>query len=347
MTRVLTLPLTLLALLMAHGVIADDATAAESERYNEPTLGIRVISSETTIEEQPMISGGSIRDGAMHWNVEMGEPLAEDSFALIEVEFRNLLEEDRQVEWKDFKIRSGGGRTIERPWGFRDDQNAYWPYDSFPLSGNRASTRRLLLAVERDAAVLHIRYRDEEPIAVNLANSTVPEESAPHVAARDPDATVTPRDVHTDGRLTIKLDKVTRSGQYPEDWRQPGQRYRKPQDGHDYVCVHFTVKQIEHVHVVCFGGRDDEKSILSGKSGTEYPLIVWNAKGVRFLEPDDMSSAAEFVEGATGLMIFECPKEDDLESFSFVYYFKNDMEDEVRKAGKIDIWGLSLLDDNE
>lgn len=50
--------------------------------YAEPTLAITVISSETTIEEQPVISGGSIRDGVLHWNVEMLEPLAGDSFAL-------------------------------------------------------------------------------------------------------------------------------------------------------------------------------------------------------------------------------------------------------------------------
>lgn len=97
---------------------------------------------------------------------------------LFEVEFRNLLSEERQVEfWKDFEIRSGGGRTIERPMVFRYDYNAYWTYSSFTitLSGNQVTTRRLLLAVERDAALLHIRYKDAELLTVDLTRSAVPE----------------------------------------------------------------------------------------------------------------------------------------------------------------------------
>lgn len=324
---ILILSLVLSALVVPPWLPAANVPGSDSERYNEPTLAITINSGETTTEEQPMAKGASIRDGAMHWNVEMGVPLEGDSFTLIEVEFRNLKAEERKVEWKDFEFRSGGGRIIERPWGFRDDINAYWPYDSFTLSANQASMRKLLFAVERDAAVLHIRYKEEKPVIVDMARTTM--------------------DEYTDGRLTIRLDKIARSDQFPEDWRQPGQRYRKPQDGHDYVFVHFTVKNIAQGHVVCFYGRGDEKSILSGKSGTEYPLIEWHARGIRFLEPDDVRSGHKFVEGATGLKIFECPKEEEPANLSLLYIFSEDQGGEVRHEGNIDILVLPQINGNE
>lgn len=145
------------------------------------------------------------------------------------------------------------------------------------------------------------------------------------------------QNVYENGRLGVILDKVERTDAYPSEWRTPGYRYLPPKDGHDYIVVHFTFEKIRNVHVVSLGGKEDEKSFLFNIQGRKYKLSTWNTKGWKYLYPDKLTSPAELIKGATGILIFEIPKNAQPAELSFIYYFKETWDDTDKQGAKIDI----------
>ena len=144
--------------------------------------------------------------------------------------------------------------------------------------------------------------------------------------------------VYEDGRIGVILEKIERSVEYPSEWRVAGNRYLPPKEGHDYIIVHFTIEIIKNIHVVGFGGRGDEMSILYDAKGKKYKLATWNSKGWKYIDPDKgFKSPIELVQGAKGIMIFVFPKQEQPSELSFLYYFKETWEDKHRRAGKIKI----------
>lgn len=144
--------------------------------------------------------------------------------------------------------------------------------------------------------------------------------------------------VYEDGRIGVILDKIERADDYPSEWKVAGARYLPPKEGHDYVVVYFTLEIIKNIHVVSFGGRGDELSILYDAKGKKYKLATWNSKGWKHIDPDKgFKSPIELVQGAKGIMIFVFPKQEQPSELSFLYYFKETWEDKHKRAGKIKI----------
>jgi len=143
--------------------------------------------------------------------------------------------------------------------------------------------------------------------------------------------------IFEDGHIGIKLDKIEKADSYPSELKVPGQRYPSPREGYAYVVVYFTIEFIRDIHVVSFGGRDEEKSVLHNGNGKQYGLFTWNARGWEFLDPGSLASPSRLVEGATGILIFEIPAQENLAKLSFVYYFKESWDDEQRQKGEFNI----------
>ena len=157
--------------------------------------------------------------------------------------------------------------------------------------------------------------------------------------------------IYEDERIIIIMDSIERTNDFP-DIRKPDavylvdelqryfsplQRNPSPEDGYDYFIVHFTIDKIRDIHVVGFGGRDDEKSILHCDKGMRHNLIAWHAQGVEYLNPKDISSPFKLVEGAKGIMIYEIPNQEYPTELSFVYYFKETWDDEYSQKGEVNI----------
>lgn len=110
-----------------------------------------------------------------------------------------------------------------------------------------------------------------------------------------------------------------------------------PEEGYEFVWIQIAITQIKNVHLVSFGGRGDELSSLSDTDGHNYKLHSWQAKGLNFSDPNDMTSPIEFVEGARCFLLFEVPKNHESAHINFVYYYKDKLTDNSKKAGEIDI----------
>jgi len=143
--------------------------------------------------------------------------------------------------------------------------------------------------------------------------------------------------IFEDDHIGIKLDKIEKADTYPSEWKVPGQRYPSPREDYVYLVVYFKIELIRDIHVVSFGGRNEEKSVLHNGNGKQYGLFTWNAKGWEFLDPGSLSSPSELVKGATGIMIFEIPAQENPAELSFVYYFKETWDDEQRQKGELNI----------
>ena len=143
--------------------------------------------------------------------------------------------------------------------------------------------------------------------------------------------------VYEDGRIGVILEKIERTVEYPAEWRVAGNLYFPPKKGHDYVVVYFTIEIIKNIHIVSFGGRGDEVSILHSANGEEYKLATWNSKGWKYQDPSNIRSPSELVRGAEGIMLFVFPKQEQFTQLSFLYYFKETWEDKHKRAGKINI----------
>jgi hypothetical protein len=143
-----------------------------------------------------------------------------------------------------------------------------------------------------------------------------------------------------DDSIGIVLDTLERTDDYPSELKGPGDRISLPKEGHDFVVIYLTITRIEKIHMVSLGGRGQEQSTLYDAKGHSYKLSTWHVKGVKILDPHDITSPKEFIEGAKGYLIFEIPKHEKPAKLTFVYYFKESWEDKSTKRGQIDIKNL-------
>ena len=158
--------------------------------------------------------------------------------------------------------------------------------------------------------------------------------------APTPTPTPTPKQVEaSDGRVTIILDKVERADVLPPDIVEALSAGKSPTpiEGCDFVCVYLTIARIENVHMVNPLGYGDERPALLDAEGHQYKLEDGQVRGIKYLDPHDIRSPCEAVEGATGFLVFEVPKHERPAKLSFVYSFKETWEEESAKRGQIDI----------
>lgn len=153
--------------------------------------------------------------------------------------------------------------------------------------------------------------------------------------------TTTPKQIEaSDGQVTIILDRLERSEVMPPDIVEMlpvGYPPRKvPTGGCDVVCIYLTISRIENIHLVQLG-YEDEKPVLLDVQGREYKPVNVLMLGMRFLDPKNVDSPYEFVEGATVSLVFEVPKYKKPAKFSFVYSFKETLEEKSAQRSQIDI----------
>ncbi len=144
--------------------------------------------------------------------------------------------------------------------------------------------------------------------------------------------------VGEDERITIKVDSVIITDEWPSEMRQAGAQHPPPKEDYDFVIVYFTLEKINNIHVTGYGGRGDEMSILHDTKGEQFNIYNWTTKGVRFIDPDKgLSSPSELVEGGKSIMMFEFPEKEQPSEFSLIYYFKESWEEEKSQSSKINI----------
>lgn len=150
------------------------------------------------------------------------------------------------------------------------------------------------------------------------------------------DKTQGPDTVWEDERVCLTLDGLERTDTYPSDLKNPGERYRPPKEDHDFVVLRLSFARIENVHVTGLGGRGDEKPALYDVEDRSYKPATWKVQGGMFLDPGDLASPFELVEGAKAFLVFEFPEKEKPTRLEFIYHFKETWEGE-RKAGRVDI----------
>lgn len=172
-----------------------------------------------------------------------------------------------------------------------------------------------------------------------------------------PRSTFTPTPVPTtiwsDGRLGIRIDKVTRTDNLPSDiakdqtivavWDPLAtpKPLPTPRYGNEFVSVYLTFVQIEYIHIVSpFVGYAQEESSLYDTKNREYETVLRQFNGIRFLDPHDITSPCELVEGATGYLVFEMPKNEKASKLRLPYSYKESWEQTSPSRGVIEI-GLS------
>jgi hypothetical protein len=156
-----------------------------------------------------------------------------------------------------------------------------------------------------------------------------------------PTPTPTPA-VWSDGRIEIILDQVERTQVLPPDvveiiYTSPPEELPTPAEGHDYVCVYLTIAHIENVHVVDALGHGDERATLRDAEGLSYELALGGVRGIEFLDPHHFTGGYEVVEGATDILVFELPVDKRPASLTFVYSFKETLEQATPERGQVDI----------
>lgn len=162
-----------------------------------------------------------------------------------------------------------------------------------------------------------------------------------HAVEEIPTSTLQEGKLWEDIRIGIIVNKVEKAVVLsPEITEELGlflKEMPKPAKGNDLVYIQLTIVKIKNVHVISMGGRGDEKSFLTDAEGHKYSLNFCGVKGVEFLDPSDISSPYEFIEGSRCFLLFEMPKRKEPANLTFVYYFKEAWEDALSKKGQIDI----------
>jgi hypothetical protein len=144
--------------------------------------------------------------------------------------------------------------------------------------------------------------------------------------------------IYKDDHIGIKLDQVEKTETYPSELKSPGQRSPVLEEGYNYVIVKFTIETINNIHVVSFGGRDVEKSVMFDDRGEAHNLRAWNSDGWKYKDPEKgLASPAEIAQGSKSLMVFEIPVNSYFKELEFVYYFKESWDDEQKQKGKLNI----------
>jgi len=142
--------------------------------------------------------------------------------------------------------------------------------------------------------------------------------------------------VWEDGRISIKIDKIERSGSYPKVFRMPGRKYKPPKKGNEYLTIHFTVIRVENVFLGMPNPSDPNNPILIDSEGNEYTLTNMQYKGVKYI--DGFTGNKYYIaEGAKGIFMFVFPKKGRLKTLKFYYTHWKSWESRVIKYGLIDI----------
>lgn len=148
-----------------------------------------------------------------------------------------------------------------------------------------------------------------------------------------------------DDNFGITLDKVERTDVYPVELKGPGYNeakfpsdgISKPKEGWDFVVIYFTISHIENTHIVGFGSLNQEHSILYDANGHKYEVSEWKVRGMQFSDLSDIRSPRECIEGAKGYLIFKMPQTEKPDNLSFVYYSKDNLDDESANKNQLEI----------
>jgi hypothetical protein len=136
-----------------------------------------------------------------------------------------------------------------------------------------------------------------------------------------------------DGRIGISVAEVEIARDLPDD-------YGLPTSSNDamYASIHLTVTQIEQVHITELGGYEKENSILYDDEGQSYDLVYSTFSGIRFLNPNDIRSPYEFIEGANGVLIYEIPEDREPATLDLIYTYQENWDDDSsKKRGEMTI----------
>ena len=162
-----------------------------------------------------------------------------------------------------------------------------------------------------------------------------------HAVEEIPTSTLQEGKLWEDIRIGIIVNKVEKavvlSPEITEELSLFLKEMPKPAKGNNLVYIQLTIVKIKDVHVISLGGRDDEKSFLTDTEGHKHSLNFCVVKGVEFLDPSDIRSPSEFIEGSRCILLFEMPKRKEPANLTFLYYFKEAWEDALSKKGQIDI----------
>ncbi len=147
----------------------------------------------------------------------------------------------------------------------------------------------------------------------------------------------TPRSMEaSDGQVTIIINRLERSDTIPADVAEELDDIPAPESGNDFILAYITIARIESVHVVDPLGFENREPVLFDSKNHEYEPLTGSIKGVRFTDPQDITSPYEVVEGATGFLMFEIPKAEKPSKINYIYSFKLSWQ-ESAKMGQMDL----------
>ena len=198
---------------------------------------------------------------------------------------------------------------------------------------------RKTLAILAACLVISLIFAD---CTVETPPSTPSEEeqtAAEQAPADTEDEEVVTSDVEAfDSQVTIVLDRLQRADNLPSDITEELDDIPTPVAGSEFVCIYITIARIENIHMVNPLGYEEEEAVLFDAQGHEYKPKWAKVTGIRLVDPSDFANSPyEVVEGATGFLVFEVPKDEKLSKLEFVYSFKVTWEKESAKRSQIDL----------
>ena len=146
----------------------------------------------------------------------------------------------------------------------------------------------------------------------------------------------------SDANVTIVIDEIERAGVMPADIVEDlstTTRYQPPAPAADcdFFCIYLTVTRIENVHMIDAFGYGGEETALLNAAAQKYERITASLTGMTFVDPQDITSPCEIIEGAIAFWVFEVPEDEDPTRFELIYTYKTDIEEETEYRGEIDI----------
>ena len=137
---------------------------------------------------------------------------------------------------------------------------------------------------------------------------------------------------YSDQRISVVLDDTRRMQELPEDFEEP------PADtGNEFLVFYLTVTEIEDVFITdMLGSRSNPPTILAG-SGEEFPATFARVKGIKFLDPTNLTGPSKLVEGSECVYAFEVPKGSQPKRLTLFYKYKQEIEDPDSELVEIEI----------
>ena len=134
----------------------------------------------------------------------------------------------------------------------------------------------------------------------------------------------TPTPTHTPsippgGYIEVVVDEIERTQVLPDGLVDHAfdPRPALPDEGYDYVVLHLALVKVEKGNGPFFLGAQ-----LLDSQGDEHALFGSKFTGVRFLDPNDLESPVELVEGGSTILAFELPEQAVPVTLSFTYAFR-------------------------